>query len=345
MFKKSLAVSSSLLIAIVTILAIQGCGSKDPNSPSYVVAEGKGIKITKKQVDEAEKQFFAMRGWDKSQVPAQAMSSIQKEIVQQLVMKELLLKQAGTGDKKKIDEELNKQIDTIAQRMGGKEKLEKQLTEQGLNLTALKKDMQDQLLIRDFIEKSIPVPTDPTPAEIQAFYDQNKDRFTRPDMVEARHILILVPEGSDATVKAAKKKIAEDALARVKKGEDFAVVAAAVSEDPGSKTKGGDLGLFGRKQMVPEFEEVAFSAKTGEVSKVFETPYGYHFLKVTDKKPAGTVAFQEAAPQVKQYLINMKRAQELQTFLQKLEKDANIAYKIAATEKMPTPELNPPAKQ
>lgn len=345
MLKKSLIVPSYLLITLTAFLGIQGCGSKDPNSPSYVVAEGKGIKITKKQVDEAEKQFFAMRGWDKSQVPAQALPSIQKEIVQQLVMKELLLKQAGTGDKKKIDEELNKQIDTITQRMGGKDKLEKQLAEQGLSLATLKKDMEDQLIIRDFIEKSIPTPADPSQAEIQAFYDQNKERFTRPDMVQASHILILVPEGSDATVKAAKKKIAEDALARVKKGEDFAVVAAAVSEDPGSKNQGGDLGLFGRKQMVPEFEAVAFSTKTGDVSKVFETPYGYHFLKVTDKKSAGTVSLEEAAPQIKQYLVNMKRAQELQTFLKKMESDANIAYKIAASEKNPAEGIGSPTKQ
>ncbi|MDL5055078.1 peptidylprolyl isomerase [Oscillatoria laete-virens NRMC-F 0139] len=332
MFKKSLTVPSLLIITAFAFLALQGCGSKDPNSPNFVVAEGKGVKITRKQLNEAEKQFFAMRGWDKSQIPAQAMAQIEKEIVQQLVMKELLLKKAGSGDKKKIDEEVNKQVTTISERMGGQEQLQKQLSEQGLTIAELKKDMEDQFLIREYLEKAIPVPADPSEQEVREFYNANKENFNRPELVEASHVLILVPEGSSAEVKAEKKKAAEAALERVKKGEDFAAVASAVSEDPGSAARGGQLGAFGRKQMVPEFENVAFSTKPGEVSRVFETPYGFHFLKVTDKKAAGMVPFEEAAPQITQYLVNMKRAQELQEFLKKIEEEAAITYHLAAAD-------------
>ncbi len=244
MIKKILFVPSALLIAASVLLGIQGCGSKDPNSPNYVVAEGKGLKITKKEYDDAEKQFLAMRGIDKSQVPAQVLSSMQRDIVQQLVVKQLLLKKAGSGDKKKIDEEINKQIENISARMGGQQGLEKELSKQGLTISSLKKDMEDQFLIREYLEKAIPVPPAPSEQEIKEFYDSNKESFVRPELVEASHILILVPEGSDASVKAEKKKIAEDALARVKKGEDFAVVAAEVSEDPGSAANGGKLGAF-----------------------------------------------------------------------------------------------------
>lgn len=321
-----------VVVSLISSLLIQGCGSKDPNSPKFVVAEGKGVKVTRKQLDEAEKQFLSMRGWDKAQIPAQALTGIQKEIAQQLVMKELLLKKAGSVDKKKIDKEVDEQIQSIAKGMGGEKEMESKLKEQGLDLSSLKKDMEEQFIIRQYIEKTIPLPADPTQDQIKAFYDANLDRFNRPEVVRASHILIRTPEGADEKVKAEKKKEAEAALARVKKGEDFAAVSTDVSDDPGSAAQGGDLGFFGKGQMVPEFDKVAFSTKTGDMSNVFETPYGYHFLKVTDKKSAGTVSLEEATPQIKDFLINSERAKELQKFLENMEKDSDVKYHLAEME-------------
>lgn len=91
---------------------------------------------------------------------------------------------------------------------------------------------------------------------------------------------------NDEAANAVTKKKAEDALARVKAGEDFATVAKEVSQDPGSAANGGDLGFFGKGKMVPEFENAAFALKVGEVSGLVKTPYGYHIIKVTEIKGA-----------------------------------------------------------
>ena len=86
-----------------------------------------------------------------------------------------------------------------------------------------------------------------------------------------------------------KLKAAQGAEARAKKGEDFTALAKELSEEPGAKESGGDLGFFPKDRMVPEFAEVAFSEKVGEISDPVRTQFGWHVIKVTEKKPAGTL--------------------------------------------------------
>src|SRR5262249_8711476 len=128
----------------------------------------------------------------------------------------------------------------------------------------------------------------PSDADVKAYYDDHRDdRFTAPEEVRARHILIKLPPGADEKARAAARTKAEDVLAKVKKGGDFAKLAKEVSEDPGSAAKGGDLGLFSRGKMVPAFDAAAFALEPGTVSDVVETPFGFHVIKVEEKLPGG----------------------------------------------------------
>jgi peptidyl-prolyl cis-trans isomerase D len=128
----------------------------------------------------------------------------------------------------------------------------------------------------------------PSDDEIKAYYDEHRDdRFTAPEEVRARHILIKLPPAADEKARAAARTKAEDVLAKVKKGADFAKLAQDVSEDPGTAGKGGDLGLFSRGHMVPAFDAAAFALEPGAVSDVVETPFGFHIIKVEEKLPGG----------------------------------------------------------
>jgi peptidyl-prolyl cis-trans isomerase D len=128
----------------------------------------------------------------------------------------------------------------------------------------------------------------PSDDEIKAYYDEHRDdRFTAPEEVRARHILIKLPPAADEKARAAARTNAEDVLAKVKKGADFAKLAQDVSEDPGTAGKGGDLGLFSRGHMVPAFDAAAFALEPGAVSDVVETPFGFHIIKVEEKLPGG----------------------------------------------------------
>jgi peptidyl-prolyl cis-trans isomerase D len=128
----------------------------------------------------------------------------------------------------------------------------------------------------------------PSDDEVKAYYDEHRDdRFTAPEEVRARHILIKLPPAADEKARAAARTKAEDVLAKVKKGADFAKLAQEVSEDTGTASKGGDLGLFSRGHMVPAFDAAAFALEPGGVSDIVETPFGFHIIKVEEKVPGG----------------------------------------------------------
>ena len=124
--------------------------------------------------------------------------------------------------------------------------------------------------------------------EVAEYYALHKeDKFTEPEQVRARHILVKADGDSSPDAKAAARKKAEDLLAKVKAGADFAALAKARSEDPGSAANGGDLGLFPRGRMAPPFEEAAFALPAGGVSGVVETSFGFHVIKIEEHRPGG----------------------------------------------------------
>lgn len=128
----------------------------------------------------------------------------------------------------------------------------------------------------------------PSPTQIEEFYQAHRmDRFTKPEEVQARHILVRVAPDAKDDERAAARKKAEDLLARVKGGEDFAAVAKTSSDDPGSAARGGDLGRFPRGRMTPTFEAAAFALEPGGVSEIVETPFGLHIIKVEAHDPGG----------------------------------------------------------
>jgi peptidyl-prolyl cis-trans isomerase D len=143
----------------------------------------------------------------------------------------------------------------------------------------------------------------PTDAQMQAFYHEHvEDRFTDPAEVRARHILVKVDPGADADAKAKARAEADDLLKQIRAGGDFEALAKAHSKDPGSAAKGGDLGFFPRGRMVPAFDTAAFALEPGQVSEVVETPFGFHIIKVEEKKPGGVRPFDAAREQIEKEL-------------------------------------------
>ena len=136
---------------------------------------------------------------------------------------------------------------------------------------------------------------------IQQYYDTHKNEFTSEEQVRARHILIKADLGDKEAQAKAFAKI--KTLAERAKKEDFGKLASEFSEDPGSKDKGGDLGYFNRGQMLPAFDRVAFKEKSGQVSAPVKTPYGYHIIKVEDKKAAKQQDFESVKKQIAKKLM------------------------------------------
>jgi peptidyl-prolyl cis-trans isomerase D len=162
-----------------------------------------------------------------------------------------------------------------------------------------------------------------TGQQIERYYNDNIQQYSTPDQVRASHILIKT-SGAAEEDSAAKKK-AEDLLAKVKAGADFAELAKKNSQDEGSAVKGGDLDFFGKGAMVPEFDKVAFELQPGQISDLVKSQFGYHIIKVTDKRPATTKTLAEVRAQIEDSL----KYEQAQSAAQKL------ADEVAAELKKP----------
>ena len=140
-------------------------------------------------------------------------------------------------------------------------------------------------------------------ADVTRFYeDRKEERFAELEQVRARHVLVKLAPGADDAAKAAARKKAEDVLAKAKAGEDFAELAKKSSDDPGSASKGGDLGLFPRGRMVPTFDQAAFALQAGELSDVVESPFGFHVIKVEEHRQAGVKPLDEVRAEITEVL-------------------------------------------
>ncbi|MPY87166.1 MAG: hypothetical protein GEU99_04510 [Luteitalea sp.] len=178
-----------------------------------------------------------------------------------------------------------------------------------------------------------------SPQEARQHYDDNTTQYSTPEQVRASHVLLTIEDKNEAEV----RKQAEGLLAKIKGGADIAALATQYSEDPGSKEKGGDLGYFGRGAMAKEFEDAAFSLEPGGLSDVVKSQFGFHIIKVTDKKPAETQPFAKVQEQIVEQLKWQRaqaRAEELATEIAAKIKQPSDLDAVARAHKLKVAESN-----
>lgn len=194
---------------------------------------------------------------------------------------------------------------------------------------AFKKQVQlikDQLLANAYLTKEILEKVTVSDKEAEDYYEKNKKVFERPEQVRARHILIVIKQGAGDDEKKAAKTKAEELLGRIKKGEDFAKLAGEFSDDQGSKPKGGDLGFFAKNTMIPAFDKAAFELEPGGVSGIVETSFGYHIIKVEEKKKAEIPPYETIKDEVKSLALQTAKQEKVSRFIDKAFKEAGVQF-------------------
>lgn len=214
------------------------------------------------------------------------------------------------------DEEIQKEIDTMAESYGDEKSLKEQLEASGSSMEALKNDIVVYLQTKKLIEPRITVTDD----EISTYFEDNKDTFAQAEQVEASHILV----EDEKTAKKVEKEIAE--------GGDFAKLAAEYSTDTETADNGGSLGYFEKGNMVDEFEDVAFDLDIGKVSDPVKSDYGYHIIKVTGKKEAKEANLEDSKEEIKETLLSERLQEEYPAWLAEVKKDHEITNKIEGSE-------------
>ena len=286
-----------------------------------VVARVNGEAISKGDFDEAVKELEASAG---QPVPADQRNEVLRGVLDQLIGYRLLVQETKNRKITVADAELDARIAEIRKQFPTEEAFKQVLTQRSLTVEKLRSDARDDLLVSKMLQAELGNKSAVTPAQVTEFYNQNPSQFQQGERVKASHILIAFPENADAAAKQAAKVKAEGILKEVKSGKDFAALAKANSQDPGSAPNGGDLGFFQQGQMVPPFDAVAFKLAPGEISDLVETTFGYHIIKVAEKSPARTVPLDDVRPQLEQYLEGQNRQQQTQAFVEALKAKGKV---------------------
>lgn len=278
----------SIITASVLAISMTACtGQKSP----VATVNGKDITLEKYQntLNAYKVTFENMYGKDvwNQQVEGDKTrgDEFKEDILNRMIQDELIYQKAEEKKLVPSDKEVNEQFEEFKKSIGDNGEYMKSLKDAGIDEAFLKDQMKKDVAIQNYSTeyiKNIKTSED----VLNKYYNDNKEEF-RKEEVRASHILISTQDAEGKPLadkeKAEKKKKAEDILAKVKAGEDFAKLAKENSEDPGSAKNGGDLNFFGKGVMVPEFENTAFSLEKGKISDLVESQFGYHIIKVTDK--------------------------------------------------------------
>jgi peptidyl-prolyl cis-trans isomerase C len=310
-----------LMLALLVLMAWAARSQPAGGSGSDVAAKVNGVPITTLELNRSFQAHV--------QVPFSAVQedprakAVLRQILDTLIDRELLLQRAKSLKMAVPAQQVDTQVQQLQQRFPSQEAFDQALTAQNLTMDTVKKDVEGQLLRQQLVQKEILDKVKVSAGDVQAFYNQNKDKYVEDEQVRARHILIRVPSEATPADEAKLKVKADDALKRVKQGENFATLAAELSDD-GSKQSGGDLGFFPRGRMVPAFEEVAFTLQPGQTSDVLRTQFGYHIIKVEERKSGRALAFDEAKAQAKDDLTKQQTYERYQQYMAGLRSKAKV---------------------
>lgn len=345
----------SAVVLTLSLAMLAGC-SNDPKGAvdnSKPIIQVNNDRITKNMFDKTldtayKSSFLAARNIDlKDPNNRFIYLMFVDQVVKELITRDLIDQEAGKRNLKVSEDEVNKKYEEIAKNVGGTSKLEANLVLGNIQVSDYKESLRKDLLVQKLVN-SVAVGVNTPDSEVQKFYNDNKaTKFTNPDLVRAEHILfkVFVPEikeqitAQNPTMSAAEvdKKIQAEVVASKAKAQmvlsqlkanpaKFEELAKQYSGDTNSAQKGGDLGYFSEKQMVPSFAKVAFNLLPGNISDIVETQYGFHIIKVLDRKKAGVTPFVEVKDEIKNYLTNQKKIFALQKLIEASKGTAKIVY-------------------
>jgi peptidyl-prolyl cis-trans isomerase C len=312
---------------------IPASSSKDANKGKSTVASTgaskekvavvNGAVISRADYDSEIARFERQMTMSGRAPDTQELSEMKKRVLDGLIDRELLKQETVKKGISVDDKEVDQQLATLRQRFSSEKEFTDTLAKMNVTEAGLKTQLRQDLAIKQLIDQQIASKVTVTPEEVKTFYTSHPELFKASEMVRASHILIKADPNASPEDKAKARDRISAIQQRVKKGEDFAALAKESSECP-SSANGGDLDYFQRGQMVGPFEDAAFALKPGTVSDIVETQFGYHLIKVTDKKDASTVGFDEIKGKIEEYLKQQKVNEQLAQYVGQLKNGAKI---------------------
>lgn len=298
----------AFILVITFVVVGAGCQKKEE-----VVATVNSAQITQGDLDQMVRLVQLTYG-EQANVEEDALKD---NVLNQLIDQQILLQEVEKNKLKTNKEEIKGDYEDFknyltTQVYPSEDEFKKALKKYNLTEEVLENFMLEQKSISKLyqqVTKDVTVNED----EIKAYFDAHQDQFNQPEMVRARHIL----------VKTEKEAI--DIRQELEQGAEFESLAKKYSTEPGADQSGGELGFFPRGKMLPEFEEAAFSLAVGEISQPVKTKYGYHLIKLEEKKAAKEVVYADMDKEALKPMVTEQKKQEIfGTFFEDLKKNAKV---------------------
>lgn len=335
-----------LLTLLASALIFSGCGFKKD-----VIIKVNNQDITKAQFDTAYQKAsknsqLAQMGIDIPEDENNLMYLMVKDrVINELIVKELIRQEMEKRNITVSNADTKKERQKMIDKIGSKEKFNEILSQNGISNSQFEEDLTQEIKMKKLVDIIHPVKI--SDSQAKTFYDKNVNKFKYPDKVRASHILIaanpveikerLKSKNTSMTEEEINVKVQEEMLEKYKKAielqkqikntpEKFEAIARDESDDTITAKNGGDIGFFAQKDMVKPFSDVAFKQRPNTISDVVQTQYGFHIIKVTDRKAAGQEPFIQVKEQLKQYLAAQEQVKALEQYLNGLKARAVVQY-------------------
>ncbi|WP_018525519.1 foldase protein PrsA [Alkalispirochaeta alkalica] len=290
-------------------------------SREEMVARVNGRGISREEFnDVVETNIYRFEKHNEEPFPQDRRGQLEQQVLDGLITRTVLETEAEAQGITVSDEQLGETLAQFRSQFPDDDSYRAALEQQGFSEKLFEAEVLRQIAIETLINTRAFEGLTVDEATAREFYDAHPEYFERPEQVAARHILLATDEGADTDeLRTRLGEIRQQLL----EGADFEALAREYSDCP-SSDQGGDLGAFGRGQMVPAFEEAAFALEAGELSEIVETQFGLHLVQVTERIPGRVIAFTDVLPEIEEFLLEDLQNEAARTYVTSLREAARI---------------------
>jgi len=329
-----------ILIPALALACMAGCGKGEEGKASAVHDTGEELLgepgaelavVGGKAIRLSEVDLVALF-WSQSNSPEAQGAGSRKELQMRALdhlIDQLVLAQEAERQSVAVDDSLiGQMISQWTAQFPSEVERDKSLAARSMTFEEVREKFRQDVLVQGLVEKLIQDTLRVDDGAARAFYDQNPQHFDQ-TAVRARHVLFMVPPGAPPESLAVAEAQAEEVRRQALAGADFEELAGRYSDCP-SKERGGDLGFFRRGEMIPAFSDVAFATQPGTIPEVVHSEYGFHVIKVEERRDEGLRPFEEVQPAIQRYLYQQELQQAVDVLADRLREKAKIKMKVPA---------------
>ncbi len=317
------SIRTIVAIAMLAILLSAPVLAPAEDKPDRQIALVNDTTVLRQDLDREMKLVSLRLSRQGQPIDAQGLKRYEGQLRETLINRALLLQQSQALGIDVNPILVSKALDAFKAGFQNAEDYTRSLRGMGFTEEEMIGQIKNGLVIKTLIDKEVIDTLTVSDRQTRSFYEDNPDLFRRPEQVKASHILVQVPESADEARKAQAQAAIRALKQRIDNGEDFATLAMDHSACP-SKAKGGDLGFFGREEMVAPFSEAAFALQPGQVSDVVTTRFGYHLIRVTERQAEEAMAYNDVKDAIATRLRQEQEEKRIAAYIEKLKEHADI---------------------